>query len=434
MRKLFKKIGNFFWKDKRRILLLAIFSLFIFLRFYEIETKSIFGFDQVDSAWAAKDIIVDHKFPLIGPENKLGSGFFVGPLYYYLISIFYFFTDLDPIAAGLFAGFTSVIGFFTLFFVTKKLFSFNLALIAVLLNTVSYSAIQFDRIQWEINFVPIVSTLAFYFLYKTIRGNEKNILYLGIILALAFHVHLTAAVFIAATILLTLPFFPKTKKTLLYFMYSAPILLLSLSPIIIVNILNDHSYILKQLQYAESSFHGINPTRISQLFEDAFIHIESYLDFPLIRFLSVVVVPSFLIIYYLNRPSRESFAMIYLVFLFFAVPLLILSTYSHEISDYYFSTNRFIGLIALSYIIYKLIELKKTAVIASFIIFTLYYSTISIERFFSKPVIGLSNHRAYVIEHVQQHKIIPFLHGSPHSYLYYFYTREKQRNKLMNRF
>ena len=413
------------FKDKRYILLLAFFLLHLILRFYAIETKSIFLYDQVDSAWAAKDIIVDHKLPLIGPENKLSSGFFVGPLYYYLISVFYLFTNLDPIAAGLFAGFTSIIGFFTLFFVTKKLFSFNIALIAVFINTVAYSSIEFDRVQWEVNFIPIVSLLAFYFLYKILLGSEKNILYLSIVLAIAFHVHLTPAVFLPIIILLTLPFFPKTKKTLLYAISSIPILLVGLSPIIIVNILNKNFYAVNQLQYVGLSFHGIHLTRIFQLLTDAFIQIQSYLQFPVIRFLSIVILPFFFIVHFLNRPSRKSFVMVSLVFLFFAIPWLTLSTYNHEITDYYFSTNRFIGLIALSYLIYKMLEIKKPIITLFIIIFTLYYTSISMQRFLNKSIVGLRNYRIFVKGQMKKGEVIQYEQGSPSSYIYYVYTRKK---------
>lgn len=406
-------------------LLLALFLLHLILRFYAIETKSMFGYDQVDSAWAAKQIIVDHKLPLIGPENKLSSGFFVGPLYYYLISVFYLFTNLDPIAAGLFAGFTSIIGFFTLFFVTKKLFSFNVALIAVFINTVSYSGIEFDRTQWEINFIPIVSLLVFYFLYKILLGSEKNIVYLGIVLAIAFHVHLTPAVFLPIIILITLPFFPKTKKTLLYAISSIPILLVGLSPIIILNILNKNSYAANQLQYTSSSFHGIHLTRVLQLFRDAFIQMEFFFTFPILKHLGIFMLPIFFIVHFLNRPSRKSFTMVFLVFLFFAIPWLTLSTYRHEITNYYFSTNRFVGLIVISYLIYKMLELKKTIITLFLIIFTLYYTGTSVQRFLSKSVVGLRNYRALVIGEIKKRKVIQYEKGNPASYLYYVYTRKK---------
>ena len=413
------------FKDKRYFLLLALFLLHVFLRFYAIETKSIFQYDQVDSAWAAKQILIDHKFPLIGPENKLGSGFFVGPLYYYLISTFYYFTDMDPIAAGLFAGFTSIIGFFVLFFVTKKLFSFGMALIAVFINTISYSSIDFERVQWEVNFIPIISLLIFYFLYKILLGNEKNILYLSIVLALAFHVHLTPAVFLPAIVLFALPFFPKTRKTLLYAVFSTPILLAGLSPIIIVNLLNKSSHAVSQLQYANSSFHGIHLTRILQLLKDAFIQIESYLLFPGIRFLSLLALPLFFIIHFLNRPTRKNFIMSYLVFLFFVIPWIILSTYSHEITNYYFSVSRFVGLIVISYIIFKMLELKNKIITLSILIFALYYSAISMQKFLNKRTVGLSNYRQFVTGQIREGKVIPFEKGSPFSYIYYLYTRNK---------
>ena len=111
--------------------LLLIFVFFIFLRFYLLEEKSSFGWDQVDNAWAAKNIIVDKKLPLVGMQAKGSSGFFIGPYYYYLLVPVYFLTNLDPIASGIFAGITSVISFFIIYFITRSLFSNKIALLAL---------------------------------------------------------------------------------------------------------------------------------------------------------------------------------------------------------------------------------------------------------------------------------------------------------------
>ncbi|EKD64778.1 MAG: hypothetical protein ACD_50C00307G0009 [uncultured bacterium] len=415
----------FLFKDKKYIILLALLVLHIFLRFYEIETKSSFLYDQVDSAWAAKRIIVDHNFPLIGPENKLSSGFFVGPLYYYAISIFYFFTNLDPIAAGLFAGFTSIIGFFTLFFVVKKLFTMPIALIAVFINTVSYSAIEFDRVQWEVNFIPLISLLAFYFLYKILLGSEKHILYLAIVVALAFHIHLTVAVFLPLIILFTLPFFPKTKKTFLHILLSIPILAVSLSPIIIVNLLNTNKYALNQISYIGSSFHGLHLTRVLQLFTSAFIQIEAFTINPIMRILGWFVLPVFFVIHFLNIPTKKGFVMVSLVFLYFLIPWLVLSTYSGEVTNYYFSTNRFLGVMIASFIIYKLLEVKNKFITLFIIVFAIYYAYIGINKFLAIRTVGLQNYRAFVLDKIKKGEVIEFEQGSPFSYFYYLYTREK---------
>src|SRR3989338_9037397 len=107
MKKLKKywKIGS---KNKFLTVVLMIFILELFLRFYQIDQRSPFGYDQVDNAWAAKNIIIDHSFPLVGFVAKGNSGIYIGPLYYYLISIVYFIFDLNPISSCVFAGITSI--------------------------------------------------------------------------------------------------------------------------------------------------------------------------------------------------------------------------------------------------------------------------------------------------------------------------------------
>lgn len=412
------------FKDKRYLFLFGLFLLHIFLRFYEIETKSIFAYDQVDSAWAANRILIDHDYPLIGPANKLGSGLFVGPLYYYLISIFYYFTNLDPIAAGLFAGVTSIVGFFVLFFITKKLFSFNVALIAVFVNTVAYSAINFDRVQWEVNFIPLVSLLAFYFLYRILQGNEKSIVWLAIVLAFAFHIHLTSMVFLPLIALATLPFFPKTKKALLYILTSIPILLISLSPIIIANLQQGNFYATNAFSYANSSFHGIHLTRILQLTYSAFIQLEFFLKFRMLRFLSIAILPIFFVIYFLNVPSKKTFTMVSLVFIFFLVPWIVLSGYKHEITDYYFSTNRFVGLMVIAYLVYKILEVRNRIITLLVLAFACFYAYTGIDTFLDTRKVGLQNYRVFVKDYIEKGNVIRYEEGSPFSYFYYLYTRK----------
>ncbi|MCL4386320.1 MAG: glycosyltransferase family 39 protein [Cyanobacteria bacterium] len=156
------------------------------MRFYQIDTRNGFGWDQVDNAWAAKKIIVDHNFPLLGMVARGNSGIYIGPAYYYLISIFYWFTNLDPIASGIFAGLTSIFTFFTIFFVIKKLFSFNMALIAVFINTISFFAIMFDRTQWPDYLIPAVSLIIFYCLYQILLCKPRYLIFLAIALGFSF--------------------------------------------------------------------------------------------------------------------------------------------------------------------------------------------------------------------------------------------------------
>src|SRR2546430_1123074 len=115
---------------KQWALFLSIFALELFFRFYQISERNSFGWDQVDNAWAAKNLLVNHTYPLVGMVAKQNSGFYIGPLYYYVIAIVYWIANLNPIASGIFAGITSIVSFLVIFFVAKKLFSFEVACIS----------------------------------------------------------------------------------------------------------------------------------------------------------------------------------------------------------------------------------------------------------------------------------------------------------------
>ncbi len=54
------KIKTFIKAHKWEVILVLIFLFHLFLRFYQLESKNPFGYDQVNYAWAAKNSIVDH--------------------------------------------------------------------------------------------------------------------------------------------------------------------------------------------------------------------------------------------------------------------------------------------------------------------------------------------------------------------------------------
>lgn len=407
------------------LILVFIFILHLFFRFYELETKSPFGWDQVNNAWAAKNIIVDHKFPLLGFQAKLNSGIYIGPIYYYFISIFYFFTNLDPIASGITAGVTSIFTFLTLFYVTKKLFSVNVALISVFINTVGFFGIMFDRIQGSINFIPAVSLIIFYSLYQIITGKPKYLLLLGLALGFSVHVHISS-IYYLFIILLSLPFFPKTKEMIKNAAISFFVFVLFLVPNIIT-FLQNSDHVLGGLGYGQTSYHGLHLRRVLQLFNDAFIQFEPILTFPMFKSLKFVFIPLFIFVYLFKSISREKLRFCYLVILWFLVPWFVLATYSGEISDYYFSTNRFLALIVLSYLIFKLFEIKSIILKICIIIFAFYYSLFNLQKFFTSTSAGLDIHRKSVKEAIMSGKVIEFKEGDPTSYLYYIYTRKKDK-------
>lgn len=404
-------------------IVLILFVVHLFFRFYDIENRNLFGFDQVDNAWAAKNIIVDHRFPLVGVPVKQNTGFYLGPAYYYLLTPIYWLFNLDPIASGIFAGVTSIFTFFTLFFIIKKLFSIDVALIAIFIHTVSLYVIQQERIQWNVNFIESVSLIIFYALFMVINGRANYLILLAIALGFSFHVHFTS-IFFPILILLTLPFFPRNRTTVKYGIISFFIFIAWLMPSLVNELISKGSSSRNMMQYLQTYYHGFHLTRVMQLFPDAFIEFEQVLS-KTFKVLKYAVLPSFILLY-LRPITKERLLLSYLVSIWILVPWIAFSTYSGEISNYYFSLTRPIAIIALSFITWKLLQGKFLILKFFIIVFWGYYAFASVTDFFTPAYRPLSYHRAKVEQAIKQGKIIEFQHGNPQSFIYYIYKRNEK--------
>ena len=404
-------------------LFVFIFALEIFLRFYQIAERNPFGWDQVDNAWAAKNIIINHWYPLVGMVAKQNSGFFIGPLYYYAIAVFYFFSNLDPIASGVFAGVTSAISFVILFWITKKLFSFETAIIACFIYTVASYQIIFDRVQWPVDLIPAISLLIFYTLYKVITGNPKYLWYLALSMGIMFQLHFTA-VFFPLIVLLTLPFFPWRKFSLRQIAGSIALFLAFLIPNFLYELQQKHTQETHMASFFSSYYHGLHGKRVIQLAGDAFIQFQAYLVFPVLYILKFFLPILFLFVYLWKKYTREKILLCYLITLWFLVPWIVFAMYSGEISDYYFSVNRFIGLLIIAYLLGKLFT-KHILLRIAVIILLLTYGFFNLRMYFQAKDTTLADREQKVKAAVQKDEQIQYTQGVPESYLFYYYMRQK---------
>jgi len=421
------KMKKFLTKNKVWVTFLLILIIHSFFRFYQLGSRSPFGWDQVDNAWVAKNIIVDHKWPLLGMQAKQNSGFFIGPFYYYLVAIVYFFTRLDPIASGIFAGITSIFTFFVFYFLTKKLFSSKVALIAIFIHTFSLYIINFDRVQWPVNLIAPVSFIIFFALYKIINGKINYLFLLAAALGFSFHLNFTA-VFFPLIILFALPFFPRNKQLLKYSFISLPLFLVWLVPNFLAELGSQNVHTHNLINYLQTYYHGLHFIRILQLTKDAFIEFEGVLiggveALKVIKPIKYALFPIFCLTYFFSKPSRKRFTFCYLVGLWFLIPWLVFSVYSGEISNYYFSSTRPMVIMILAYLTFRLLQLKNLLVKIAVIVFWLFYSFSSTQNFLNSKYQGLDYQRAQVKEAIKKGKVIEFQQGVPESYLYYIYTR-----------
>ncbi len=409
-------------KKRAWIFLLAILILLIFFRFYQLEERAQFTWDQVDNAWQAKNIIINHRYPLLGMPVKQDTGIFIGPLYYYLIALFYWMFDLDPIASPIFAGVTSIITFFALFYVAKKLFSVQVALVTVFLNSISFYIIYADRIQWPVNFIPVVSMLIFYFLYNVLIGNAKYILALALVLGFSFHIHLTSMLYFII-LLFCFPLFPRTKEFFKHVLLSTPLFLVWFIPIVIDQ-LTSKNQTNNLYEFIHNNYHGIHFRRILQLANDAFIETENPIVVPFLRQLKFIFLPLFIIVYYVIDRTRKKFIFCYLLLLWFLVPWFVFSVYKGDLSNYYFSQTRLLVVIMFAYLIVRAWQVKNMLVKVSIAALFIGFTFINVRQFFLYDTWGLANDKKKAYRSVKESRGNEFTHGSAQSYLYYYYERK----------
>lgn len=408
------------------ILLGLVFVFYIFLRFYQLQERASWGWDQVDVAWNAQKILINHEHPLLGMPAKANTGFNIGPAYYYIAAVFYFLANLNPIASPLLASTVSLLTFFTIFYVTKKLFTAPMALIAVAIYTFSLYAINFDRVQWPVNFIVPISYLIFFALYKIITGSPKYFFLLSFLLGFSLHIHFTS-VFYFVIFLCCLPLLPRKKETLLYMILSAPLFLIWLVPFVIV-FSKGSSVGSSMANYLHGSYHGVHLRRILQEVHDGFIEFQGIIFYPFAQYISFLFLPLFLGIYlYRERPFAK-LVLSYLTILWFVVPWFAFSTYKGEISNYYFSMTRPIAVMILAYLTYKSI-IYRWYVGGLVAIFWVVFIFSNLQIFFRKPENEFADRIKTAHEKIKSNDPVAMYQNFPESYWQWYledYKKEVQ--------
>jgi hypothetical protein len=181
---LFKRYFN--W-----IVLILIFVLFFLLRFYLLEKRFGFGWDQEYYGLQVYKIIKEHKLTLIGPRVVSDTGFFLGPYFIYLLVPFFIITKLHPMALLLFVYVANIVFFILAFSIIKKLFGFRVTILFLTFWAFSKDLIIFDTIAWNPLLVPTGVLLVYLLMFKIYQNKKRliNWFTLGIILGLFLNIH-----------------------------------------------------------------------------------------------------------------------------------------------------------------------------------------------------------------------------------------------------
>lgn len=196
--------------------LVFIFILSFFPRAVEVINKNyVFGLDQGRDYLAVKNMVVNHKFTLIGSE--LGNGYsgisyvFHGPFYYYFLSIPFFLTNGDPYS-GIVLMFLFGVGSVALAYVIgRKLYGQMGGVIFSLLMAVSPPLISQSRFTWNPHMGTFFILLSIFFILQ-IDKNKKNVFLSAFLCAFTYNFDLAIAAVLSISLLLYIVIFLRVRS------------------------------------------------------------------------------------------------------------------------------------------------------------------------------------------------------------------------------
>ena len=117
----------------------------------------------------------------------------------------------------------------------------------------------------------------------------------------------------------------------------------------------------------------------------------------------------------------------YLIVVWIGIPWFVFTTYSGEISDYYFNAQLYLAVFILGYLTYWIWETKYIIPRVAIGLFWLYFSIVNTKLFFNTDHGNLLEDKIKVQQSVDSGHLINFTEGDPQSYLDFFfsYTQHK---------
>lgn len=395
----------------------------LYLRFWNFEQFYAYTWDQSRDAWKTRDIL-NGQLVLNGPRTGVGH-FFLGPLWFYILAPFYFFTHLDPIGALYANILINIFDFIAFFYVTKKIFNDYAALFATFLVGASQYMIEIMRTPWNVSPVLGVSSLIFYSIYKIIyENNYKWIYLLSFLTGLFFHLHFSF-VFLPFIIVLSLIFVKNKKEVIIYFAKSIPLFLIWFLPTILYELQtkNSNSNLFSTF-LKEYSIPGFHLKFFLYRIHDSFIQFKTLLHFPSNSLFLLLAIPFvFVVVAFFQKNHREKlFA--YLLMVWFVVPIFVYSFYSGSTSEYYVLLTIPMVIYMIIYLQNKLLSFHKIAVLFLLSIFWIWYGFTNTQGYWSQTrKDGLILQKQRVKEVIQQGGVIEFNEGSIESYLYQIWKK-----------
>lgn len=396
------------------IIAVLVVAAGFFLRFLPFPDTIIYEWEQGRDAWVMKDMIVERHMPLIGPRVAI-ENFHLGPLYYYVLSVFYALFQLDPVAIGYAAIVAYGVTVGSVYIVTKKMMGTVYALTSLSLYVSSHYFVLMDRVMWNVSFVIALSFWTIYSLYRTWQGSNRWIVAFGVFMGLFTHVHITGIFFIPLMVV-TL-YLRKRPVSLQHVVLGTVACFIFLIPVALYEFTSGYQNMQAFTSFITQSGEGIVVQTFFVRLVDIFFIPEALVHIQDIRFAAFLVMVCWWIFAFRSPNRTMRYMGIMSGILFFCI---VISTvvYGGIIFEYYYFITAPFVLIASGWLIVRAFHSVPPVriVTAIFLLYWVFISMSDTMSFQYHPT--LSERKKEAFDAVKNQNPIPFDEGSVTSYLY----------------
>lgn len=178
----------FFKKNLYLLLSILIVIIAAFIRLYRISDYMTFLGDEGRDVLVVKHILEGH-LTFLGPRSSAGD-FFMGPIYYYLITPFLWLFNFNPVGPAVMVALFGIVTVYFVYYVGKYFFDEKAGLIASMLYAISPLVIAYSRSSWNPNIMPFFCLLSIFLTYKAVKENQiKFFILIGFLLGIAIQLH-----------------------------------------------------------------------------------------------------------------------------------------------------------------------------------------------------------------------------------------------------
>lgn len=251
---------------RRHWFILSLILLGSFLRFFRLEASLQFLGDQGRDALVWLKMLKEFDLPFIGPITSVG-GFFLGPLYYWIMAPFLFLFNFNPVGPSFATAMLGVLTIPTIYYVTKDMLSLKAAKYTAFLYAIGSMPVILTRGAWNPNPMPLAVLGIVYGFYKAQnpKGSDPKDLTLwkwlilsAASLGIALQLHYMI-VFLSPFILWQLISILKIKKLRLKLIYWFLTIIILMIPLILFEIKNNFINFKGLIDYlTKNEYHQFN--------------------------------------------------------------------------------------------------------------------------------------------------------------------------------